>query len=97
MDANEYYLNQHLAQEDAEDARQEMINARANDLQLEMVHSEGDFLEAVGKVVESFELMAELHEKFVQGRRADFGIEFCEKIDEAMSEVAMELAKAEFE
>ena len=97
MDANTYYLNQHLAQEDAEDIRQTAINERADDIQLELLQQFGDFQEALFNALESSELLHELHEKFVEGRRKDFGIDMCEKIDDALSEMAMGLAKGEFE
>lgn len=96
-DGNLYALRQYEAQQDAEDQQQERLNAAANDLRLEMVHSQGDFQEAVFKALESWELITTLHEQFVEGRRKDVGIEFCEKIDEAMADMAMELAKGEME
>jgi len=96
-DGNVYALRQYEAQQDAEDQQQERLNAAANDLQLEMVHSHGDFLEALGRVVESGKLTEVLHEKYVEGRRKDFGVEICEMIDNELGQMAMELAKGEME
>ena len=79
-DGNLYALRQHEAKEEAESKRDQRIEDLANKL----AKSEGDFENALFTALESGKLIKSLNEMFIEGRRKDFGIELCEKIDDEL-------------